>query len=219
MPLKSTENSARSARRYPTQEVVNVITPCRSRSQTQYFNLMIATFADYIIEPIHEKYAWRICDFVVSNADRLNRYFPRTLEQNLNPELAQIFVAEKVAEFSRNDEFLFVLKEKENRTIIGMVYIKELDWKAEQAELAYCIGYQYEGKGWTTEAVKTLSKYAFNNLGLKTLQIIAHKSNLGSIEVAKKCDYLWKRTLKKEHTPPGEEPLDMELYVLGAPTV
>ena len=179
---------------------------------------MMPTFTKYTIEPIHEKYAWRICDLMVANSDRMRRYFPKTLEQNLNPDLSRIFVDEKVRQYDAKEEFLFVLKEKENRTVIGLVYIKELDWKSGQAELAYCIGYQYEGKGWMTEAVRALSTYAFETLGLKTLQIIVHKSNLGSIKVAKKCGYLWKRSLKKEHTPPGEEPLDMELYELETPT-
>lgn len=179
---------------------------------------MITSFTNYTIEPIHERYAWRICDFVVSNTDRLKRYFPKTLEQNLNPELSKIFVEEKARQFDRKEEFLFVLKEQENRTVIGLVYIKELDWKGKQAELAYCIGYQYEGMGWMTEAVKALSAYAFDNLGLKTLQIVAHKSNLKSIIVAEKCGYLWRNTLRKEHTPPGEEALDMELYELETQT-
>lgn len=180
---------------------------------------MITSFTNYTIEPIHEKYAWRICDFVVSNSDRLKRYLPKTLEQNLNPDVAKSFADEKVRQFDRKEEFFFVLKEKENRTVIGLLYIKELNWKTGQAELAYCISYQYEGKGWVTEAVKALSAYAFDDLGLKTLQIIAHKSNLGSIKVAEKCGYLWRRTLKKEHTPPGEEALDMELYELETQTV
>jgi len=127
-------------------------------------------------------------------------------------------VDEKVRQFINKEEFLFVLKERENRTVIGLTYIKKLDWKAKQAELAYCIGYQYEGKGWMTEAVQALSRYAFDKLGLKTLQIIVHESNLGSIKVAEKCGYIWKRTLKKEHTPPKEAPLDMELYALEIPT-
>lgn len=180
---------------------------------------MIATFADYTIEPIHEKYAWRICDMMIANSDRLKLYFPRTLEQNLNPDLSRIFVDEKIRQFNSREEFLFVLKEKKNHKVVGLVYIKELDWKAGQAELAYCIGYPYEGKGWMTEALKALSGYAIKELGLKTLRIIAHHSNLGSIKVAEKCGYLWKKTLKKEHAPPGKDALDMELYVLEAPTV
>ncbi|MBU3026585.1 GNAT family N-acetyltransferase [Zobellia galactanivorans] len=178
-------------------------------------NTQIALFEHFSIEPIHEKYAWRMCDFVTINTKRLQRYFPKTLAANLNPTLSQIFVEEKVREYMKSEEFLFVLKDNESRALIGLVYIKELDWEKRQAELAYCIGYQYEGKGITSLAVDTLSKYAIKELGLKTLNIIAHKTNTGSVRVAEKCGYTWRKQLPKEHTPPNEAPLDMELYVLS----
>ena len=82
--------------------------------------------------------------------------------------------------------------------------------------MAYCIGYQYEGKGWMSNSIKALSKYAIDILGLRTLQIIAHKTNVGSIKVAENNGFSWQKTLIKEHTPPGEEALDMELYELYA---
>ena len=171
-------------------------------------------FAEYTIEPVHEKYAWRICDFMVANADRFKRFFPQTLNQNLNPELSRIFVNDKVRQFEQREEFLFVLKMKNDRRVIGLVYIKRVDWEKKEAELAYCIGYTHEGKGWMTEAVQYLSAYALNKLGLSTLRIIVHKSKPASIKVAQNCGYLWKSTLEKEHAPRGEAPLDMELYVL-----
>ena len=177
---------------------------------------MIAEYNAYTIEPIDEKYVWRICDLMVANADRFKRYFPQTLAQNLNPELSQLFVNKKVKQFERKEELLFILKDKKSKKIFGLIYIKELNWKTKEAELAYCVGYTHEGKGITTEAVRSLSSYAFNNLSLSTLRIIVHKSNLSSIRVAEKCGYLWKLTLKNEHTPPGEAPLDMELYELKA---
>ncbi len=61
---------------------------------------------------------------------------------------------------------------------------------------------------------KRKSEYAFDNLGLKTLQIIAHKDNLGSMKVALKNDFKWQRTLENEFAPAGGDPLDMELYEL-----
>ncbi len=175
---------------------------------------MLFEFKNYGIDAIHEKYAWRICDFVVTNAERLKRYFPKTLEQNLTPDLSKYFIEKKLRQFRNREEFLFVLKEKENRTVIGLLFIKEINWDTKEAELAYCIGYQYEGKGWMTESVKAISKHTFNELKLKALRIIVHKSNLASIKVAEKCGYIWKNTLLNEHTPPNEEPLDMELYEL-----
>jgi len=171
-------------------------------------------FKTYFVEPIAEKDAWKLCNFIVANSERLKRYFPKTLEQNLTPDLSRNFVAKKTKEFNDKEEFLFKLIEKKNRTIIGLVYIKELDWDKKQAELAYCIGYQHEGKGWVSTAVKALSEFAFDTLGLKTLQIIVHKTNAGSLKVATKCGYTWQRTLLEEHTPLGENALDMELFEL-----
>lgn len=175
---------------------------------------MISSLEHIYIEPIHEKYAWRLCDFCTTNQDRLKRFFPKTLEQNLTPELSNYFVETKVKQFSAREEFLFVLKEKEHHTVVGMVYVKEVGWEKKEAELAYAIGYQEEGKGTMTEAVQKISDWALNDLKLKTLKIITHKSNLGSVRVAEKCGYIWKNVLKAEHTPPGELPLDMELYEL-----
>lgn len=175
---------------------------------------MFLEFEDYYIDTIHEKYAWRICDFCTINTERLQRFFPKTLEQNLTPDLSKYFVERKIKEFTAQEEFLFVLKEKENHTLIGLVYLKNLDWTKKQAELAYCIGYQAEGKGYMTQTVNTISQWAFQELALNTLQIITHKTNLSSVRVAEKCGYIWKSRLPNAHTPPGEPPLDMELYEL-----
>ena len=89
-----------------------------------------------------------------------------------------------------------------------------MNWETKQAEFAYCIGSEFEGKGLTSFAVKEMSKFAFEDLGLKTLQIISHKTNLGSIKVAKNCGFVLQRTLLNEFTPTNEVPLDMELYEL-----
>lgn len=175
---------------------------------------MIGQFDTFEINPIQKSDAWKLCDFIVVNADRLKPFFPKTLEQNLNPTLSQFFVEKKVKEFNNNEEFLFTLKHSATREIIGLVYIKELDWSKKQAELAYCIGYQFEGQKITSKAVKELSNYAFETLGLKTLQIIVHETNLGSIKVAKNSNFKWIKTLEKAFTPTNEAPIDMELYEL-----
>ena len=49
---------------------------------------MITEFDSYYIEAIQEKDAWSLCDFMVSNEDRLKRFFPETLEKNLTPTLS-----------------------------------------------------------------------------------------------------------------------------------
>lgn len=175
---------------------------------------MIAQFNGFEINPIQSKDAWGICNLVVANEDRFKLYFPKTLEQNLTPSLSELFVKNKVKRFENKEEFLFTLKEQKNNTVAGLIYIKELNWTTKQGEFAYCIGYPYKGKGLTSKAIKTLSDYAFKMLGLKTLQIIVFKTNIGSVKVAENNGFKWIKTLEKAYTPPGHNPLDMELYEL-----
>jgi ribosomal-protein-alanine N-acetyltransferase len=175
---------------------------------------MIAKFDAFEINPIHSGDAWKICDFMVANADRFKSYFPGTLAQNLNPTLSQLFVERKLKQFESKEEFLFTLKHSETRELVGLIYIKELDWSINQGEFAYGIGYTYKGQGLTSKAINLLSAYAFNDLGIDTLQIIAHKDNLGSVNVAIKNSFIWQKTLINEFTPVGRPPLDMELYEL-----
>lgn len=173
---------------------------------------MQLNFGSYYIIPIHPKDGWSLCNFCVTNEDRLKRYFPKTLEQNLTPDLSKIFVEKKAKQFETKQEFLFTIKENETNTLTGLVYIKELDWNKKQGEFAYCIDYNFEGKGVIKQAVNKLSNYAFKILGLETLQIIVHKTNIASVKVAENNNFTWIKTLNNAYTPPGEKPLDMELY-------
>ncbi|NMH89238.1 GNAT family N-acetyltransferase [Flavivirga algicola] len=172
------------------------------------------SFNRYHIKPIQPKDAWSLCNFIVANEDRLKRYFPKTLEQNLTPDLSKFFVDKKVKQFDLKEEFLFTIKENESDEFVGLIYIKELDWDKKQGEFAYCIGYPFERKGIMTNAIHILSEYAFTNLNIETLQIIVHKDNIASVKVAENCNFTWIKTLKNEYTPPGEKSLNMELYEL-----
>ena len=173
---------------------------------------MTAKFNDFEINPIHKKDAWKICNFMIANKDRLKLYFPKTLEQNLNPTLSQLFVEKMTKQFEEKATFVFTLKHSETRELAGLIYIKELDWGIKQGEFAYCIGYPFAAQGLTSKAIHHFSQYAFNRLGLETLQIIVNKTNLPSIKVALNNNFKWQKTLLNEFTPKDKKSLDMELY-------
>lgn len=164
------------------------------------------------IAPIQENDAWRLCDFMVANSERFKNDFPGTLKQNLNPTLSTLFVQEKTKQYKTGEEFLFTIKEEEHRTIIGLIYLKELQKKQGQGELAYCIGYEYEGKGLTTLFLHQIIPWAFEDIGLDTLQIIAHKDNKGSTRIAEKLGFAWKASLPDAHTRLNGKVVTMELY-------
>jgi ribosomal-protein-alanine N-acetyltransferase len=175
---------------------------------------MVAQFDGFKINPIHDGDAWKICDFAVSNANRLKRYFPKTLEQNLNPTLSQIYVEKNVKAFHENELFVFTLKQINTRQLAGLVILKEVDWTIKQGEFAYAMDYNFTGQGLMSKTIDKLSKYAFEILGLERLQIIVNKDNVSSMNVALNNQFKWQKTLENEFKPVGEQPLNMELYEL-----
>ena len=73
---------------------------------------------------------WNICNMIVANEDRLQTFFPSTKAANLTPDLSKRFAQVKSKQFDENEEYLFVLKPVDSRRIIGLIYIKELDWSS-----------------------------------------------------------------------------------------
>lgn len=173
---------------------------------------MIAQLSTFQIHSILLEDAKGINALMVTNANRFGRYFPGTLAQNTSLVLSETFAKNKRSSFKGKTEFLFTIKDNTTKQIIGLVYIKELDWTIKQGEFAYCMDANFGGKQIMSQAIEALTNYAFETLGLETLQIIAHKDNMPSVKVALNTSFKWVKTLLKEFTPNGEAPLDMELY-------
>ena len=172
-------------------------------------------FDSFYIDFLKAEDAKSLSEMMVSNSERFKRYFPITLSKNVSLEASQKYIIDKEVECQSKSEFTFAIKTLDRPEIIGIIIIKEIDWNIKQGEFAYCIDSNYENKGWMSKAINAVSKYAFEILGLKKLQIIVHKDNIGSSKVAQKCNFVWKKTLLEEYTPPNDIPLDMELYELN----
>lgn len=149
---------------------------------------------------------------MVSNKAYFNRYLPKTVAANLTLEKSKVFIQKISEEIKTNKQFLYTLKL--SNQVVGLVYLKNLDWNIKQGELAYGLAQRYTKNGFMSQSVKKIITIAFEKLELESLIIITHKTNIGSIRVARKCGFLHNTTLKNKFTPPGEQPLDMELYEL-----
>ena len=149
---------------------------------------------------------------MVENKSRFHRDFPKTLAQNLTRVASAEYIQRKREEMALKKEFTWAIRDNLSTNVVGLLILKELDWQKGIGEFAYCIGESFEGRGWITLAVTKLTKYAFEELKLRTLQIMVHETNGASIKVAEKCGYRWQKRLLKAHTPPDGIALDMELY-------
>lgn len=169
---------------------------------------------NFIINSLVENDVNKLYQFLYDNKERFKLFFPVTLEMNSSFEKTKDYILLKNKEIEEKTNFTLAIRDKNNQQIAGLIIIKKIDWEKKQGEFAYCIGSEFEGKGLTSFAVKEMTNFAFEELGLKILQIIAHKTNFGSLKVAENNGFVWKSTLQNEFTPTNETPLDMELYEL-----
>ncbi len=167
---------------------------------------------EFDIIPLEKIEAMELHELVENNNKFWGRYFPVTIQKNETLSNTLLFIVEIALQESKQELFLFGLRELHTDRLCSVIYLKNIDWELKEAELAYAVDRSYGKRGWVSATVNTISNSAFK-MGLETLIIIAHQSNKGSFSVAKKSGYLWSKTLENEFTPTGEEPLDMELYI------
>lgn len=151
---------------------------------------------------------------LLKNTKRFQRYFPKTLEQNLTLEMTKAYILKKNRFIESGEEYTFGLKENSTNSIIGLAIIKNINREIQDAEVAYCLDVDYGGKGLTTKAVTELCQLAKEKYQLKSLFILAHKTNHPSVRVAEKTGFSWNETQFKSYTPFMEtKPIDMEKFV------
>ena len=164
----------------------------------------------FMLEPLTASDAPALHSFLRFNKNELQRFFPITLGQNETLKATENYILVKTEQIKLKTEFTFAVKT--NNTAIGLLILKNINWEQKRGEMAYCIDKVYQGRGWITQALMKVTDFAFNDIGLKTLEIIVYKQNKASVRVAEKSGFKWTKTLLKAYSPINEEPLDMELY-------
>lgn len=86
-------------------------------------------------------------------------------------------------------EELFVLTILVDKKPVGMIDFHEIDQKNKKAEIGYWLSVDYEKQGIITESVKVLVEYAFKELGLNKISILADVKNHKSQKVPQRLQF------------------------------
>lgn len=97
------------------------------------------------------------------------------------------------------DNFLFAIRVRTTGTHIGNIKIGPINRNHGYADISYFIGdRQYWGKGFATEAIKLVTKFAFEVLQLYRVQAGAYERNIGSIRALQKAGFCQEGCLRKQ---------------------
>ena len=100
--------------------------------------------------------------------DAVRKWFPNECYADVAEALDAIrFYADCVD----NGHLPFVLgvELKETKELIGDTGISEVDGKPDEAEIGYCIGEKYRGKGYASELLDAISAFVVSRFGIRVI--------------------------------------------------
>lgn len=158
---------------------------------------MIIETERLIIRPPRKGDAIPINNAIQRSLTELTRWMPWAADPSL--KTSEEFIEKGIEQWDRSkqQDFPMIIELKANNQIISASGFNENSQPdVPMFEIGYWVDSQHSGKGYVTEAVKAMTKYAFNNLKAVRVQICAQAENSKSIAVAKRCGYIQEAILK-----------------------
>ena len=122
--------------------------------------------------------------FALRSNPEIMKYIPRPLATTIEDALAHIkLINEKIDE---NIDINWAVTEKGNDKCIGLMGFYRTQPENFRTEIGYMITPEHNGKGYVTEAVKTLLDFAFNTLNFHSIEAVIDSRHMASERVLQK---------------------------------
>jgi ribosomal-protein-serine acetyltransferase len=125
---------------------------------------------------------------VRASFEQLKRWMPWAQEIP-SVEDSEEFARLARIKFLSREELPFLLFLKQTSTHIGNMGLHDIDWKVPRFEIGYWLHTAHCGKGYMTEAVGSISHFAFTTLNAARIQIRMDDRNEPSYRVAERCGF------------------------------
>ena len=109
-----------------------------------------------------------------------------------------------ISSYEKSDYYRWAITDKDGHRCIGQIAFFLVDSNNNFAEIEYCIGSEFQCKGYATEATEALIGYGFEKIGLHKIQICTKTINLPSKKVIEKCGFTFEGTLRDYFYYDGE---------------
>jgi len=107
---------------------------------------------------------------------------------------------------------IFAVVTREQKRLVGVVGLHDIEPTNRTAEIGYFIGPEYWNRGYGTEAVSLAVEYAFTWLNLRKLFARVYEPNRPSIAILESNGFLRAGRLRRHQYVPGEGFVDVLLY-------
>lgn len=107
------------------------------------------------------------------------------------PELegTEAVLIEAAANFQLRKDLRLHFFSKETGEFIGSSGLHRINWEVRKFEIGYWVDHKFEGKGYVTEAVERITRFAFEELEANRVEIRCDPENVRSRAVAERLDF------------------------------
>ena len=99
--------------------------------------------------------------------------------------------------YEKPDFYQWAIVLKELKQPVGSISVVNLDHRVDMAEIGYCIGKPWWGRGIMPEAMAAVMRYLFEEVGFQRLEAGHDPENPASGAVIRKCGLKYEGTLRR----------------------
>ena len=115
-----------------------------------------------------------------------------------SPAITEMILREWVSGYQRPDQYKWAIVPKDgNGEPIGSIDTVRLEDSVEAAEIGYCMGRAWWGRGLMTESMKAVVDYLIGEVGMNKVFARHDPRNVGSGRVMEKAGMTWEGTLRQ----------------------
>jgi RimJ/RimL family protein N-acetyltransferase len=162
------------------------------------------------LRPVEDGDAPKMYAAVDESRDQLARWLP-WCTPDYGLEQAEEFTRLQRKAWRDASEFTFVIIDRGSGELLGSCGLNRLDWRNLSANLGYWIRTSAHGRGIATTATRLVLRFAFEQLKLQRVEIVAAEGNIASQRVAEKVGAC-KEALARNRCRGGGRPQDAYVY-------
>ena len=152
-----------------------------------------------------------VCDTM----DELRPWMPWAQAAPLLDE-SEAYCRRNQARFRLREDLAFFIFEREpdgrEGVLVGAAGLHRIDWAVRRFEIGYWRRAGLQGHGIVTEAVRALSRMAFDCLDARRVEIRMDDNNRPSAKVAERAGFTFEGLLRQDTLNPRGEPRDSRVY-------
>lgn len=169
---------------------------------------------DLLLRPYQEADAAAFYQLIRDNEARLAPAFPGRIRLTQSLDECRRLLLQFRSDWLLGQVYAFGIWEKASQAYIGDISLKNFDRSVPKAEIGYYLAQQAEGRGYGTQMLRSLVRFAFEDLNLNKVFLRSATDNPRSYALAERCGFRREGLMRQDFRDHHQNLVDIYYYGL-----